>query len=355
MGNQMHPWIEFLVSHQGRLADNVISDFGQPFDSVWANGTPTVMVPLLHWHLWKASGDDARAFLQGQLTNDIHLVTVDQAQFSAYCNPKGRMLATFQVFERSGALFLLTHRDLSEATIKRLRMYVLRAKATFVNSSGEFAVVGLAGPKAAEALRSILPAGAPRDSFSVISDGDTTVIRLPGPNDRFEVIAPIELMKQHWISLQGVATPVGTFAWDWFDIMSGLPTVVSATVEEFVPQMANLDLIDGVNFKKGCYPGQEIVARMHYLGSLKQRMVRAKSSSGNVPAAGTPLFSKSFGEQTAGRVVMAHRSLIPNGSDLLVVAQLTSLRANDLRIGSNDGPEIHIESLNYSVPITEGA
>jgi len=349
----MNHWTQYLVDQGGSVAGGAIGDFGNPSRERQAVGRDTVLVPLLQWSLWQATGTDAHTFLQGQLSNDIQLVTSSRAQLSAYCNPKGRMLAVFQIFERSSSLFVMTRREIAESTFKRLKMYVMRANVAFTNGDTEFAAIGLAGPSAASSLGSIFPREIPANTLATNSFNNTTVIRKPGPIDRFEIIAPIETMKQHWHSLSKITTPVGSDAWDWFDIMSGLPIVVGTTVEEFVPQMANLDILEGINFKKGCYPGQEIVARMHYLGSLKQRMVRASISPAPDSPAGTPVYSATFGDQVAGRVVLSHQSPDSDRCDLLIVVQLTAWRANDLRIGAPDGPEVRFESLPYVVPVPD--
>jgi folate-binding protein YgfZ len=137
--------------------------------------------------------------------------------------------------------------------------------------------------------------------------------------------------------------------WSWLDIMAGLPTVLPETSEAFVPQMANLEILGGVNFKKGCYPGQEIVARMQYLGRLKQRMFRAHVDSPQRPMPGLDVHCPEFGEQSAGAVVDAQPS--PRGGyDLLAVIQISCARSEELRLGDRQGPRLKIETQPCAIP-----
>jgi hypothetical protein len=179
-----------------------------------------------------------------------------------------------------------------------------------------------------------------------VSAGGVTVLRLRGPHPRFEIIGPYTDIQGLWSEL--ALTPVGASAWAWLDIMAGVPTVLPATVEAFVPQMTNLELIGGVNFKKGCYPGQEIVARTHYLGRLKQRMYRAHVDSPQAPKAGDPIYAPNFGEQAAGTVVDAQPA--PGGGfDLLAVVQIASADAGVLSLQAPNGPPLALHTLPYSL------
>jgi hypothetical protein len=136
--------------------------------------------------------------------------------------------------------------------------------------------------------------------------------------------------------------------WDWLDIMAGIPGVHPETSDAFVPQMANLEIVGGVNFKKGCYPGQEIVARMQYLGKLKQRMYRARFEGNTQPHPGDSIFAPDFPGQSAGTVVAAQPAP-DNGFDLLAVIQISSAEAGELHLGSETGPKLSLQNLPYPV------
>ena len=303
---------------------------------------------LSHFGLIRVSGADTRSFLQGQLTSDINAVTPELAQLSSYCSPKGRMLGSFWVFQRGEDLYLQLPADRLEPILKRLRMFVLRSKVALEDASDELARFGLAG-ECAEALLPFAPAA---DMASLTRD-QLTVIRLPGDRPRFELIGPPEVLAGNWPEMLKVAEQTDTDFWSLMDIRAGIPNVFEDTVEAFVPQMANLQLIGGVSFTKGCYTGQEIVARMQYLGKLKRRMYRAHIDSGQVPARGAEVFSPSSESgQGAGRIVDVAAS--PEGGyEVLAVIQISSAEADDLRLGDSDGPVLRLLDLPYRFESTE--
>jgi hypothetical protein len=258
------------------------------------------------------------------------------------------MLVIFRIFRRGEDYFLYFPAGLQETILKRLRMYVLRAKVTLEIVDSELRVLGLSGPNAENLLREC--AGfAPANVDGSDSQGEITVIRVAGPLPRFEIIAPLAAAAGLREKLKRGAIPVGPPVWAWLDIMAGIPRVLPETSEAFMPQMANLEVIGGVNFKKGCYPGQEIVARMQYLGNLKQRMYRAHVDGDIAPRPGESIYAPNFPGQSAGTVVDAQASP-QSGFDLLAVIQIGSATAGELHLGSNTGPRITVEPLPYSIP-----
>jgi folate-binding protein YgfZ len=297
---------------------------------------------LSHFGLIRVSGPDLRSFLQGQLTNDINAVTPELAQLSSYCSPKGRMLGSFWIFQRGEHLYLQLPRDRLEAILKRLQMFVMRSQVTLADASSELARFGLAGD-CAEALLPFAPAA---DKASRTHE-ELTVIRLPGDRPRFEVVGPPDVLAGLWPQILTRAEQTGAGFWSLMDIRAGIPNVFEDTVEAFVPQMANLQLVGGVSFTKGCYTGQEVVARMQYLGKLKRRMYRASIDAGQPPARGAEVFSPSSESgQGAGRIVDAAAS--PDGGyEVLAVLQISSADADDLRLGDADGPALKMLELPY--------
>lgn len=343
-------WRGFLERAGAVFDETGVCRFGDPQAEARAAAEATILADLSHLALLRAEGADAQTFLQGQLTNDIRAVTPGHSQLSAYCSPKGRMLALFRIFRRGETYYLQLPAALAEPTARRLRMFILRAKVQLAPADSELARIGLSGPQAEQQIRQLIgqcPA-AVDDSLTV---DEISVLRLPGPHCRFEILAPYTRMPSLWQALaNGETTPVGGGAWAWLDIAAGIPSVLPETVEEFVPQMANLELVGGVNFKKGCYPGQEIVARMHYLGTLKQRMVGAHLSDAPCPAPGTKLYASEFGEQSAGTVVDA-RPAPQGGCDLLAVAQLAAVQGGGLRLAALQGPALDLTPLPYSLSV----
>ncbi len=304
---------------------------------------------LSHFGLIRAHGPDLRTFLQGQLTNDIKRVTPEVAQLSSYCSPKGRMLGSFWIFQRDDALYLQMPIDLVPAILKRLRMFVLRSQVTFEAVGDELASFGLAGDCAAELLPFV-----PADAMASTTRDGLTVIRLPGDRPRFEVLGPPSTLAALWTRAADRAEQTGRDFWALMDIRAGIPNVYPDTVEAFVPQMANLQIVGGVSFTKGCYTGQEVVARMQYLGKLKRRMYRAHIGGTERPLPGTEVYSASSESgQGAGRIVDAAPA--PNGGfEALAVLQISSADAGDIRLHDSDGPALELLELPYAFPPPEG-
>lgn len=348
---ELHPdWKAYLEQMGAVVAHGEVLHFGKPEAEQSSVAHGNWIADLSHLSIVQASGPDAESFLQSQFSNDIRLVTEQQAQLSAYCNPKGRMYAIFLVVKRGNDFLLQLPASLAGPTLQRLRMFILRSKLTLDKTQPALVSAGIAGPDS-EALVRTITSTVPTESFGVATNQGVTAIRLPGPNPRFEILAPMDQMKLVWSeAVTRNYVRCGKTSWSWANIMSGLPTVLPGTVEEFVPQMANLELVQGVSFNKGCYPGQEIVARMHYLGRLKQRMVIAHIPSPDCPAPGTPVFAPEFPDQSAGTIVDAQPSP-QNGCDALVVAQIQCIRNNTVHLDSANGTALDITLPPYSFPL----
>jgi folate-binding protein YgfZ len=306
-----------------------------------------ILVELAHLSLIRASGPDVTSFLNAQLTNDLTLLDTAHSQLSAWCSAKGRMLAVFRIFPRDGAYLLQLPAELRDDILKRLRMYVLRSKVVLEIADDAFTRIGVAGPNAANAVRAA--AGAvPEGAEACVPIGNALVARLPGFHPRFEILAPPADASAMRNRLTLDIAAAGADAWTWHDIMAGVPTVLPETSDAFVPQMANLDLLGGISFNKGCYTGQEIVARLHYLGRLKQRMYRAHAKIEDTPAPGTPIYSGDTPGQSTGTVVVACPAP-STGQDLLAVIHTDSVQRGGLHLSQPGGTPLMLESLPYSV------
>jgi folate-binding protein YgfZ len=278
--------------------------------------SPPVLVDLPDNALIAVTGDDATTFLQGQLTNDVAALKVGEAQWTGWCSPKGRLIASFLLVKRADGYLAMLPAELAPAIAKKLSMYVLRSKVKIADVSAQYERAGLVG------------AGRP-DLGSIEVGRNVHVAIEPAAGSRLAL-------------LRSASTPGTIQDWTLALIHAGIPTVVAATQDEFVPQMANFDLIGAVSFRKGCYTGQEIVARTQYRGILKKRMAIAHVD-GAMPAPGQSVYSAAFGEQSAGTV--ANVAPAPGGGyDLLVVAQIEGLREGNLRLGSPDGAPLAIRS-----------
>lgn len=306
---------------------------------------PALLFDLSHLGLIRVEGEDSRTFMQGQFTNDAHDISPTRSQLSAHCSPKGRMLALFRIVERDGAFLLQLPADLLPTVLKRLPFYVIRSKVKIRDASGELARLGLAGTGAPELLTSIL-GGCPAARDDVLHQDGVTCIRLDD-SPRFELLASFDQAPALWEQLSLGARPADFALWKWLAVQAGEPVIYPETAEEFVPQMLNLRQVNGLSFTKGCYTGQEVVARMHYLGKLKRRMVRARIE-GACPRPGDALFSPtSASGQGAGRIVEA--APIPAGSEVLAVCEVEGYEQGEVRLGDANGPRLAFLDLPYAV------
>ncbi len=224
-------------------------------------------------------------------------------------------------------------------------MYILRSKAEAKDVSADYIIIGLAGAQAAAAARPLFDQ-IPSTPLTLTTARDASLLRLD--TQRFQIIAPLAGAHEFDDAIGKSAALADPDFWDWLDIRAGIPFIMPATQEQFVPQMANLDLIGGVSFTKGCYPGQEIVARMHYLGRLKQRMYLANLPAAAAPKPGDKLYSSSLGDQAAGMIVNAAPAPA-GGHDVLAVMQIASAERADVRWRSLDGPRLELMELPYRV------
>lgn len=342
-------WKEFLLNKGAEVQDDgSVQTYGNPERELQIASTGDVLADLSHLGMIAVHGEEAATFLQGQLTSDVREVGERRSQLSAYCSPKGRMLASFRIFMRGDSYYLVLPRDLLEPTLKRLRMFVLRAKASLEDASDALVRIGFSGPKAESELKDYL-GQVPEQVDQVLQAKELTVIRVPGPHPRFEIHGEMEPMQKLWTALDVRGAPVGRAPWELLDIRAALPVIREQTSDAFVPQMTNLQVLGGVNFKKGCYTGQEVVARMQYLGKLKRRMYRARAEVAECPPPGESLFAAGSSGQGAGKVVNAQVS--PDGGcELLAVVEIAARESGPVHLGSESGPALEFLDLPYEFP-----
>jgi folate-binding protein YgfZ len=342
----MNPdWQTFLQRQHAHLPDGVVLHFGNTQDELTAAQNGTVLCDLGQFGILKVSGEDAQSFLQNMVSSDVREVGAQQAQISSLSTPKGRMLATFLIWQTDTDYFLHLPRSLGAAIHKRLSMYVLRSKVKIEEVSDGVVCLGLSGEGATALLQQHF-GSIPQNPLAVEQHDNASVIRIGA--QRYQINTTPQHAPAVWQNLVANARAVGSICWDWLNIRSGIPVVLPATQEQFVPQMTNLELIGGVNFKKGCYPGQEIVARMQYLGKSKRRMYLAHIE-GNAQA-GDQLFSVEVEGQTCGMV--ANAAPAPGGGcDLLAVVQISSYDTQSVHLGSLQGEALQFLSLPYAIPI----
>ena len=339
-------WKNFLQDAGAEFDGELVSHFGNPALEARAALGGTVFANIGFMGVIAAYGADAGNFLQSQLSNDSNAVDQSSSQLSAFCTPKGRILGLMRLFRVGDTWYLRLPLDSLDAVLQRLRMYVLRADVTLEDATENFLRIGLSGERATEHLAATgLPA--PDSVNAVTHSNGTTLIMTPGTKPRYELyLTDLATAKSVWQTLDVHAAPVGEPVWRLLDIQAGIPNIFAATAELFVPQMTNLQLINGVSFRKGCYPGQEIVARMQYLGTLKRRMYLGHISSDLPAMPGQELFSETDDKQAAGRLVDAQAH--PDGGQLaLAVLQIKAAEAGALHLGGPDGPAFILQALPY--------
>ena len=340
----MTVWTDFLATRGARMSNGLVADFGDAENELAAARDGAVVADLAQYGLVGLSGEEAQTFLHALITNDLRNLGPDAAVFAAMLSPKGRMLANFLVMKRGGDLLLLLPAALREAFQKRLSMYILRARVKARNASGEWVRLGLAGSGSNAIVNDLLGQEVPPAIMGMAHGESAFAVRLG--DERFDLFVNPEAAPAVWEKLAASHRPVGAPAWDWLLVNAGVPFVLPETQDHFVPQMANMEILGGVCFTKGCYPGQEIVARSQYLGKVKRRLYLA-----HVDAAATPgqeLYSADLPDQAAGQI--ANAAPAPRGGhDVLAVLHSSSAEAADVHLGSRDGPRLIFRPLPYPV------
>ncbi len=345
----MNPqWQTFLEQHGARLVAGMVTDFGDPAGELRAVETGRVLCDLSHFDLIDIQGEEAASFMQGQFCNDVRDVSDTHSQLNGHCTAKGRLLASFRLFRHDGHYYLRLPAALSDTLSKRLRMYVLRAKVSIAAAPDTWVGFGFAGPDADRALHAALGA-VPTQADAVLAAKGAIVLRVPGPQPRYEIFGESAAMQSLWSTLATDAHSVGARIWSLLDIRSGLATILPQTAEAFVPQMVNLQQVGGVSFTKGCYPGQEVVARMQYLGKLKRRMYRAHIATENAPQPGAALYTAHAETgQDAGMIVDAQPA--PHGGyEVLAVVQSADVELGDVRLDGPQGAALQFLDLPYTL------
>lgn len=302
-------WLDFLSSKGARESD--------------ADTCTGMVAALTHLGVLAASGPDAENFLHNQLTNDVLGLELGALHLAGYCSAKGRLMATLLIWKTNEGVMLVMPREILPVVQKRLQMFVLRSKVTLSDVSDQTVLIGVAAP---EQQNILWP-----DAVGLHAGWPSSV-----GLQRALWIGPAAQAMTLWGDLCTTLSPTDASRWRWMDIRAGLPMIVEATREQFVPQMVNFDLVGGLNFRKGCYPGQEVVARSQYLGKLKRRMRLASTHAESV-AAGMEIFSDADPGQPCGLVVNAEHNL-EGFWDLLVEIKLDAA-GTPVRLGVADAAD----------------
>lgn len=320
-------WLDFLVSQSG-----IIADSGEVVFSNVANNSGKNIYPLTNLSVLTFSGTDAAKFLQGQITCNVNDIVENKSSLGAMCNPKGRVVTTFLLLKKANHFLMILPVELAEVVQRKLQMYVLRSDVNIENSKDEFCLLGLTGLNKTD-----LP------DFFTQQHNEVIEINLPGIVHRKIMIATPENAIRIWSELtkRQDCQENSTEAWRYLDIVTGMPWLTMATSEEFIPQMLNVDKLGGISFTKGCYTGQEVVARTHYLGKVKREMLLAECSAKETPAPKSPIIvSVNSVEQVVGLVLQAQ--LVNNSCKLLIIIQVNDIDHNALKLKDYNHPALHI-------------
>lgn len=336
-------WLDILGTPADGETTEICAGFAEPGEESRAVAHVDVIAPLADMAVIRVADVDAEAFLAAQLTSDVGALGTQRTRFGAWCSAQGRVLALFRVIRLPDEFLLLLPAEIAETIVTRLRRYILRARVT-IDISGLLAA-GISGAAAIADLFSVI--ACPADSEQVVSAAGLTALRFPDGRQRALVLGAAEPVASLWQRVQKHAQRVGYRAWRLLDIEAALPQVYAATQNRFLPQMLNLDLLGGLSFEKGCYPGQEVVARLKYRGQLKQRLLMARADTSDMAAIGSRLVTAGDGA-AAGEVLMTARH--PDGScSMSVVAPMELLDSGRVHLYDPAGPAVRLSPPPYLI------
>lgn len=327
------------------MAASILDSSSDP-EQFSTNLEKPTLVNLDHLTCYEVEGEDAQTFLQGQLSNDINDITSQSGQLTSYCTPKGRMLATLYACKWQDKILLILSAEITEEVMKRLSMFVMRSKVTIKKSENTL-LLGICNDSSLQILSSFKLA-APEKEYQVNSNDSLVCMNIPGLSPRYIVVGNDSLAEQINSTNPSDVNVLSNIYWQWLDIMAGIPNVTKNTQEAFVPQMTNMELINGVSFSKGCYPGQEIVARLHYIGQANRRMFRVEIKDTGDINAGDDIYTKET-DQSVGKFVTTIKENSNTYSGLAVI-RLEAVNNSQLVAGSPTGSSIQIMQLPYDVP-----
>ena len=347
-------WSTFLNTQNAQFDEaGKITTFGQAELERFLIKNGPVLTSLTHQALLKVTGSEAETFLQGQLTSDIKDVTDTLAQISAYCDPKGQVLAIFLVFKYQGDYYLSFDSSLKESIQKRLTMFVMRSDVQISDVSNSLIHIGFAGEFGDLDIQRRLDTKVKEiyETGYIEEEGmtDVCVVKVPGPYHKYDLFGPADQVELAWKSLRTNADLTNSYDWNLLNIAAGVPEITTETSAQFIAQFLNLDKLDGINFKKGCFPGQEIIARVHYRGKVTKRMFRIRCNELLDLTTGQELILKDSSDKSHKLIVINSNPGIFEGTLCLAVGTIKSLDAVEGDLTTESGQPAFIEPLPYSV------
>jgi len=340
--DQSHNWQQFLLSQGACFDDEGVSCY--PEDAKDKTPPESWLTDLSYYGLLSVQGPDSAKFLQGQFTCDFDEISPQHSRLGAYCSPKGRMLSSFRVIQLENDRYLLRMQQaITENTRNTLEKYGVFFKSKIKTCQGMVGL-GLAGVKTKAALHNIFNTTPESCEECLLVDGHA-IVQLDDKGEQFECWLRIGEAANIWQQLSALLPARGSRQWDLINIQAGVGEVRAQTVETFIPQMLNFQTVGAISFEKGCYTGQEVVARTQYRGNLKRHMYRVSSITNEIITAGDKIYA-SGKEQSIGDVVMVANS---SNNELQLLAVITSkdLPTPELHANSQDGPVLTVLSLPY--------
>lgn len=336
----MHPEWKAFLNNQGGIFD---ADGLLCFPESDDHETKNIITDLSHLSLIEVTGEDAVDFLNGQFTTNIQQLEKYHLQFSAWCNPKGQVKTTFFIYQHETGFNILLPTELKDSFLKQLRMYIMRSNVQLTDKSDELVRVGILTNN--NLLNELMASAPEKEGDITIQNGVHCLHMFCSKNNsqRYIFIGSTENLTILWKEFLQHSTPVRTTIWELLDIQAGYPWLSPQTSEKFLPQMLNLDLIDGLNYQKGCYPGQEIIARLHFRGQLKRNLYFATCSFNARPEIGDQLYANDH-EKSIGIVINAQ--VFEDKHYLLAVIEKEMIE-NHLSLRESDGAKINLQKLPY--------
>lgn len=346
-------WQAFLAAQGATFDENGgVQSFGHPDLERFLIKNGPVITSMAHQALLKVSGVDAFDFLQGQLSNELKDITPERAQLSAYCDPQGNVLAIFLVFKVGDDFYLSFDGSLKESIQKRLTMFVMRSKVTISDISKDLIRIGFSGEFGDLDVQRLLGTKV-KINYEVAplnnEEAQATIIKVPGPHHRYEIFADPSAAEYVWTKFKINSQPTNQHDWKLLDIVSGMPTINQSTQAQFTAQFLNLDKLHAINFKKGCFPGQEIIARMHYRGKVTKRMLRLRFDDPITEQSGQEIVLKDAeGKSYKFSLINVHPDIF-KGTLALGIATVKSLEAVTSQLKTESGILATIEPMPYDL------
>lgn len=336
-------WIDFLTN-QGASCNDNLSEISFPAST--KQDDTTLLMPLTGYNLLSMIGPDSETFLQGQTSCDIRKLSPQQSLLGSNCSPKGNVISIFRLMmQKPEHLFLRVSASIKEPALANLQKYIVFSKADLTDASEEYVGIAVSGENANSIIAEHFGEAPAEVGAQVVQNGQM-LVRAPGTYDRFEIWTPINEAPALWTALSSQAKASSSSEWRRQEIEAGLAVLDNESVELYLPQMLNLQAVEGVSFDKGCYIGQEVVTRLQYRGKLKKLLFRAKVCGDLVPKPGMSLHTSS--RKGVGKVLAAAPAG-DNSYEFQAVIGRSSAVENQLHLAEQDGPQVELLELPYQI------